>query len=281
VANAHWYVIAILCLVIAAGGAVIWRLRRELRFVHKRLHQLNRRQGDVERGLADASRWVCSARAHDRGQNGSILHECRSQHGEELTAWTLLGEKPKGTYVDIGAYDGLNLSNTAFFESLGWSGLLVEAHPELAEQCRRNRPKSDVVHAAVGDVGCGPKMEFSMVRGESGVDTLSFSNDAEANLGRIAREGGKIEKVAVPAMPLRSLLAAKGIREIDLLSIDVEGAEMSVLRGAGLNDIRCRLIIIEDNSEGADRSVAEYLGGLGFRRVCRVGCNDFYLRGSS
>jgi hypothetical protein len=58
-----------------------------------------------------------------------------------------------GFFIEAGANDGLAQNNTYWFEQfLGWRGLLVEAVPEKAAQCRRNRPRAKVVNAAlVGD----------------------------------------------------------------------------------------------------------------------------------
>ncbi|KAK2138671.1 hypothetical protein LSH36_2596g00002 [Paralvinella palmiformis] len=49
-----------------------------------------------------------------------------------------------GTYVEIGALDGIKYSNTKFFEdNLGWGGVLIEAQPENAKKLRRNRSSAN------------------------------------------------------------------------------------------------------------------------------------------
>src|SRR5262245_59004648 len=55
-----------------------------------------------------------------------------------------------GIFVEAGANDGLRQSNTLYFEKYrGWTGLLVEPVPELAERCRRNRPGCVVENCAL------------------------------------------------------------------------------------------------------------------------------------
>src|SRR5258706_11075345 len=50
-----------------------------------------------------------------------------------------------GTFIEVGANDGLNQSNTYWFERFrSWHGVLIEAVPEKAEECRRNRPRAQV-----------------------------------------------------------------------------------------------------------------------------------------
>ena len=54
------------------------------------------------------------------------------------------------TYVEIGANDGLHMSNSYFFERyLGWRGMCVEANPHTYRQLRRHRPRCVNVNALV------------------------------------------------------------------------------------------------------------------------------------
>ena len=57
-------------------------------------------------------------------------------------------QSQRGFYVEVGAYDGKVISNTYYFEQLGWTGALVEPHPEKAAACRVNRPRSRVFECA-------------------------------------------------------------------------------------------------------------------------------------
>jgi hypothetical protein len=55
-----------------------------------------------------------------------------------------------GFFVEAGANDGIKQSNTLYFEKYkGWTGLLIEPIPELANKCQKNRPNSTVEHAAL------------------------------------------------------------------------------------------------------------------------------------
>src|SRR5882672_6906915 len=60
-----------------------------------------------------------------------------------------------GTFIEAGANDGLNQSNTYWFERFrGWRGILIEAVPEKAEECRRNRPLAQVFCNALVASNC-------------------------------------------------------------------------------------------------------------------------------
>src|SRR6056297_183239 len=224
--------------------------------------------------LSKATAFAISASVRT-GSGSSPIRQCCSQHGEELYLWQACDWKGKGFYIEVGAYDGRSLSNSYFFEKLGWDGLLIEAHPELFEKCEQNRT-SRSVHAAVGEED-GTSVTFSMVDGVRGIDTLSFVNAPESHLQRILCKGGTIRSVEVPAKTLNSLL--EGVdREIDWVSIDVEGGELSVLRGFDLDRFQPRCLLIEDNSGGKDRAIAAYLVKFNYYPDILIGCNQLYAR---
>ena len=59
--------------------------------------------------------------------------------------------KENGFFIELGAYDGLIQSNTAFFEkSKNWTGILIEVSGERYEECVKNRPKSICFNTACG-----------------------------------------------------------------------------------------------------------------------------------
>ncbi|HXH92529.1 MAG TPA: FkbM family methyltransferase [Thermoanaerobaculia bacterium] len=195
-----------------------------------------------------------------------------SQNGEDVVLWDLFERRREGFYVDVGGYDGVGFSNTYFFEAIGWSGIVIEAVPELYKRCAASRPHSTVVHAACG--AASGSVAFTVADGPRGVATLSSMTPDHT---RIAKEGGSVRTVEVPLRTLDDILA--GITEpIDFVSIDVEGAELEVLRGFDLERFRPRLLVIEDNSAGADRSVANWLAERGYLATQQLEQNIFYTR---
>lgn len=156
-----------------------------------------------------------------------------------------------GFFVEAGAHDGYSQSNTYYLERFrGWSGVLVEGIPELAARCRANRPRATVVEAAlVADARPGDKvtMHFgglmSAVTGSLG---STAETEAHVRRGLAVQELRATYEVNVPARTLSQVLdeAALG-REVDLLSLDVEGMEAAVLRGLDLRRHAPRFICVE------------------------------------
>ena len=157
-----------------------------------------------------------------------------------------------GYFVELGANDGLNQSNTAYFEkSRGWSGLLVEPSPHRFLECRRNRPGSKVFCCACVDFDYQERfveMEYANLMSVSSNLSTDLA-DIDAHLTRAMSHLPEDEVRFVfgaLARPLSDIMdEAQCPETIDLLSLDVEGAEMAVLRGTDLEKYRFKYMLIE------------------------------------
>lgn len=156
----------------------------------------------------------------------------------------------RGCFIEAGANDGFSQSNTYYLERFrGWTGLLIEPMPEVAAECRRNR-RSPVLEAAlVADARATPSVTLhcaglmSTVAGALGDPELTRRH-VETGLAVQGLRSSKV--IQVPARTLSSLIDEHlADREIDLLSLDVEGGEPEALRGLDLSRHRPRWICVE------------------------------------
>ena len=199
-----------------------------------------------------------------------------SQHGEDIVAWKVL-EHSTGPrfFVEVGMIDGLRFSNTYALEQRGWRGMCVEAHPRFVGMVRRNRARATVVHAAAADT-----------RG-----TMPFHADPRGDLSSLQkRDEGQMkakfghwfqgyEVVDVPVRTLDAMLEEAGAPEgIELVSIDVEGGELPVLRGMDLDRWRPRMVIVEAEDPDAVAALDDHFLPRGYHRARSVGINTFYTR---
>ena len=139
-----------------------------------------------------------------------------------------------GFFIEVGANDGIQQSNTLFFEQdLGWDGILIEPCKSSFERCRANRKCNYVVHSAlVGDE------TVNSIRGDFNDGHLMSSIDGK----RLHRD----DTSEVPATTLNKILRSIHLnRTIDLFSLDVEGYEYEVLQGLDLNAYKVKCILIE------------------------------------
>jgi FkbM family methyltransferase len=264
------YAVLIICLLGMATACYVV-VRRKNRLIWRQLWQLRDELSAHRREFIDLRKGMVLAQV---GDSLRLKAAMPSQYGEDLLIWNFFRRKRDGFYVEVGAYDGTALSNTYFFEALGWEGVLVEPVPEYYQSCLSSRPYSRVVNAAAGR-GDGPRRtSFSIAEG---VGTLSFMKDSPRHVDRILREGGSLRSIEVPLYSLNEILADyQGA--VDFISIDVEGAEMDVLMGLDLNRFRPRMLVIEDNSNGSDARVKEWLGGFGYVERYRCEQNVFYTK---
>jgi FkbM family methyltransferase len=202
--------------------------------------------------------------------------ECRSQWGEETLLWDLLGDtEPQGFFIEAGAYDGYQFSVSYLFECAGWAGLLVEPIPERAAECRSRRSRSEVVQAALTRHGGQETVTMTIV--ETG-EMLSYTELTTSHQRRLATEEAIVSRpLSVPATTLDALLDGHD-GTIDLVVLDVEGTELAVLEGFDLEFWQPRVLLIEDSSAGADRSVERHLQQRGYRCAGMFFGNDLYIR---
>ena len=162
-----------------------------------------------------------------------------SQAGQDLWVFgEVFNEERKGYFLDIGAHDGIYMSNTYLLECrYDWNGICVEANPESFDQLKKNR-RAICVNACL-DSGDGV-VDFAKRYLLSGILSPNTDN----------REPESHEVLQIKTQTLCSLLREQNApHEIDYLSIDIEGAEERVLGNFNFNEYRFNCISIERPTE--------------------------------
>jgi len=132
-----------------------------------------------------------------------------------------------GRFLDVGSHDGVHYSNTLALErDYGWTGVCVEADPEVAELCRVNRPGSRVVAAAAW----WRRERLTLSIPANGHRVLTRVAGLAGNDDYFADEFTETVDQVVAAIPLRELLTPD-LNYFDYFSLDVEGAEFQALAG--------------------------------------------------
>ncbi|MDR2746524.1 MAG: FkbM family methyltransferase [Treponema sp.] len=193
------------------------------------------------------------------------------QAGQDLLAYLYFQGKKSGFFLDIGAHDGRTYSNSYVFEQLGWQGACVEPLPDVFPLLRRNR-RCDCYQAAMAGGGAPEAVFVHAV----GVDTLSGleSDMAGGHEDWIVREGGRPERITVRTITFPELMARYPlIRTIDFLSLDVEGAEMSILRTIDFERYDFGLITVEciEEKSGEGEELRAFMAGKGYGVLADLG----------
>lgn len=192
------------------------------------------------------------------GRKAAMPVEFRAQFGEDLLIYDLFDGKLDGFFIEVGAFDGYNYSVTYALEAMGWKGLLIEAIPDRAKECKERRKNSRVVNAALSRRGSTGETSFTITTDQYG-GMLSYHTTTQQHLNDTQRAAKTV--VTVPLTTMDDLLK-DGVPppgEIDVASIDVEGGELALLQGFDLHKHRPKVLLLEDNSRGADTSLREYM----------------------
>ena len=205
----------------------------------------------------------------------SLKDTFRAQNGEDRWLDNFFGHKRSGFFVEVGAFDGINLSNSYHFEQIGWTGVLIEPDPDKAALCRSSRPGSKTYQCAAA---ASPEIsEVTFFRVESG-EVYSTTKLTSDHARRIDHMGLASKPISVPARTLDTVLEEAGAPAIDFVSIDVEGAETEVLRGFDIRRWKPAIVVIESNSKLRLPEVRDYFTSNGYAFRCSIDVNDFYLR---
>lgn len=158
-----------------------------------------------------------------------------------------------GTFVEIGADDGVRFSNTLFFEKeLGWKGLCVEPRPSIYGELIQNR-NCICIQCAISEEDHSV-VEFLEIEGYGRQLSGVVDMYDQRHRDRIARESTNplfLSKnvVNLKTRRLDSLILELGFEYIHFLSIDTEGSEVPVLKSMGKQIENTGVILIENNYE--------------------------------
>ncbi len=182
-----------------------------------------------------------------------------------------------GFFIEIGADDGVDKSNTYFFELSGWKGLCIEPSPSRFEQLKKNR-KCECINMAVSS--SEKQVEFMDITGYGkGLSGIVDHYDAR-HVDRIARETTNNDqtiskkKVIVNTARLDNLLADRNITAVDYCSIDVEGSEVEILKSIDFNQTWFDVFTIEDNYQTP--AIREILELNNFELIHKIGPDLVY-----
>ncbi len=194
-----------------------------------------------------------------------------SQYGQDkFVHQRYFPDKKEGTFVDIGAYDGVHLSNTYFFEKeLNWTGICFEPIPSVFEKLTLNRTCSCIQGCVSNKKGT---RDFLHIKGYGEMLSGIVQNYSKEHRKRIGYEfttnDDSKELLRVKCFLLNDTLAEQGISHIDFLSLDTEGGELDILKSIDFSEITIDVISVEDNYE--DKRINNLLSKHGFTCVKKL-----------
>jgi len=189
-----------------------------------------------------------------------------------------------GFYIEIGANDGVRQSNTLRLELFhGWRGVLIEPVPSTFSRLKKNRNSNRNHLEQAACVGFDySRNEVDLVYADLMTTPLNLDSDvpdasAHAKLGVRWLKGENVDSalkiIKAPALTMTSVLKkAKAPGKIDLLSLDVEGAELEVLKGIDFEMYRIIWILVESRDL---KRISHFLEPRGYSLHSPISDHDY------
>lgn len=168
------------------------------------------------------------------------LHLSSSQWSQDLFVMYAVNKLHSQTYLEIGGADGYTHSNTYSLQRfLGWTGTLVEPDPLQFKLLKLSRPGNTLINAAISPRDTDESLDLRIVGQLSSL--VGHEGDDIHQTHRL----NSSEIVKVRAISLSKILTET---QYIYFSLDVEGAELSILQSIDWDEIlKPQVITVEHN----------------------------------
>lgn len=201
-----------------------------------------------------------------------------SQSGQDAFVLSYFKNKRNGVFIDIGANDGKELSNTYYLEKeLGWTGICFEPIPAIFERLDKNR---DCIKIMAGVADKKSIEKFTYVDGPSHMLSGMTKEYNPRHLQRVQLEveryGGKIVEVDMQCVVLNDVLEQYNMYDIDYLSIDTEGNELKILKTIDFDKFNIKIMTIENNYN--DPVQTSFITSKGYKLFGRLEADEIFVK---
>jgi FkbM family methyltransferase len=199
-----------------------------------------------------------------------------SQYNQDVILNELIFKnKLNGVFIDIGAFDGVEKSNTFLYEKeLNWSGICVEPIEKRYQQLIQNR-ECDCIHGVVSDRE-DDFVTFCEIDGYSEMLSGILDEYDELHKLRIINERCARKKVTYKNYRINQLIKDHNIKTIDLLDIDTEGNELKILKDIDYNLVNINTILVECNYDSTD--MKEFMAQQNFHLATNIGADLVFVK---
>lgn len=181
----------------------------------------------------------------DKVQEEFFKYESYSQTGEDRIIDYLLnygGNEKKGvSYLDIGCNDWRNLSNSYRLYRRGIRGVLIDANPIYIDEIKIFRPEDIVLNCGIGKEH-SEELTFNILN-QSDMSSFNIKTIEEAQKYSPWLE--IVKKVKVPVYTLNEIYKKHFVTTPTIVSLDVEGDELEILKEADFEMYRPYIFVIE------------------------------------
>jgi FkbM family methyltransferase len=237
---------------------------------------------EIPASFAELAAHACSEPARGVFLAPIDLYKSQSLQDVFLDRWVFAG-MTGGVFVDIGAHDGVSLSNSFFFEQArGWTGICIEPNPDTFQRLIANR-RTDALNCCVA--ARSGTVQFQKISGYSEMLSGIAVNYRPEHRKRVDDElkqhGGSSELIAIEARTMSDIAAQHGLSEITYLSIDTEGSELEILQSMDLERPFVHAVTAECNFDDAKTQMVSLMYRHGFDCVMTLSHDLVFINRAS
>jgi FkbM family methyltransferase len=178
-----------------------------------------------------------------------------------------------GTFIELGAYDGIAYSNTKVLEEyFGFTGILVEPVKKLYDALIKNRPKSKCYNCAISNKDTD-LIDYIGYNGCAGIKETIAPGSKKYLPEKDINNSYKVKNKT-----LSEIIKHSKLKYIDIISLDVEGGELEVLKSIDFNiPIFCIIIEAHSDEQEKNKIFGNYLKQQGFTFKERQRGNEIWF----
>jgi FkbM family methyltransferase len=205
--------------------------------------------------------------------------ESFSQSGEDLIVAFMafyLGIQ-RVTYLDVGANDPVQLSNTYYFYKKGHRGVLVEPNRALCQRLRETRPGDTVLEVGIG-VTAAKEADYYIMTFD-GYNTFSkeeADHQVKTSNGRVSIQ----QVIKIPLLNINDVMEQHFQGAPAFLSIDTQGLDLAILQSIDFGRFRPQIICAEtliSNTRQTRPEIPEFLATRGYAARSGSSINTIFV----
>jgi FkbM family methyltransferase len=189
------------------------------------------------------------------------------------------GGMEKGTFIDIGATDGIHFNNTYFLEKeKAWFGICLEPNEQQYLKLRKNRFAISLNKAVWRD---DKGVDFLEIAEGEDPEGYMLSGIVEAMDRRhkdrikLQVKEGEYQRKKVPTVTLNQLFEKYALKTVHYCSLDTEGSEEVILKSFNFDKYDIRVFSVENNYD--ENGIREFMKSKGYK-FKRLMWDDIYYK---
>ena len=190
-----------------------------------------------------------------------------SQNQEELYILNHFKGK-QGTFLDLGAYNGKELSNSRALVELSWAGCCVEPHPTICAELEKNCEPFDKVFCFELAIG----KENGVFKMNANPTYYSTLIDSEMDRWK----DFEFKPIDVEVMDFKTFLELSPYKCFDFISIDCEGFDLAILQQMNLDELKCSMVCVETNGKETQKYI-DYIATFEGFKVIHINAENLIM----